>query len=130
MRSTSLLVLSSILMLGAPAPGEAQRAETGTISGVVTEVSFGRAVAGDPMANLTQGLQGVLPNVNIRLLDGRPTQAPRINIRGTTSIGQGGNALILIDGVEGDPSLVNPNDVESVTVLKDAASAAVYGARG
>lgn len=82
------------------------------------------------MANLTQGLQGLLPNVNIRMLDGRPTQAPRINIRGTTSIGQGGSALVLIDGVEGDPSMVNPNDVESVTVLKDAAAAAVYGARG
>src|SRR5688500_19101402 len=82
------------------------------------------------MSNLTQGLQGVIPNVNIRLLDGRPTQAPRINIRGATSIGQGGNALVLIDGVEGDPSTVNPNDVESISVLKDASSAAVYGARG
>src|SRR5687768_169352 len=82
------------------------------------------------MSNLTQGLQGVIPNVNIRLLDGRPTEAPRINIRGNTSIGQGGNALVLIDGVEGDPSTVNPNDVESISVLKDAASAAVYGARG
>ena len=60
------------------------------------------------MANLTQGLQGVIPNVNIRLLDGRPTQAPRINIRGNTSIGQGGNALVLIDGVEGDPSMREP----------------------
>ena len=63
-------------------------------------------------------------------MDGKPTQSPSYNIRGTTSIGQGGSALILIDGFEGDPSLLNPNDVESVTVLKDAASAAIYGARG
>src|SRR5690606_16011578 len=56
--------------------------------------------------------------------------APAINIRGTTSIGQGGNALVLIDGVEGDPSMLNPNDIEPITVLKDASSAAVYGARG
>src|SRR4029078_11616839 len=42
----------------------------------------------------------------------------------------GGNALVLIDGVEGDPSMLNPDDVESISVLKDAASAAVYGARG
>jgi TonB-linked SusC/RagA family outer membrane protein len=80
--------------------------------------------------NLTQGLQGVMPNLNIRLLDGKPIQAPSYNIRGTTSIGQGGSALILIDGVEGDPSLLNPNDIASVSILKDAASAAIYGARG
>ena len=83
-----------------------------------------------PLPNLTQGLQGVMPNLNIKLMDGRPNQAPSYNIRGTTSIGQGGSALILIDGVEGDPSLINPNDVESVSVLKDAASSSIYGARG
>lgn len=83
-----------------------------------------------PVTNLTQGLQGMLPNLNLRMLDGKPTQSPSYNIRGTTSIGQGGNALILIDGFEGDPSLLNPNDVETVSILKDAASAAIYGARG
>src|SRR5215207_11398380 len=101
----------------------------GNVTGAVDQVGS-QALENRPMANLTQGLQGVLPNVNIRLLDGRPTQAPRINIRGNTSIGQGGSALILIDGVEGDPSMVNPNDIESVSVLKDAAAAAIYGARG
>jgi TonB-linked SusC/RagA family outer membrane protein len=88
------------------------------------------ALQGRPIPNLTQGLQGVLPNLNIRMADGKPTQSPSYNIRGTTSIGQGGSALILIDGFEGDPSLINPNDVESVSILKDAASAAIYGARG
>src|SRR5690606_38707880 len=83
-----------------------------------------------PLPNLTQGLQGVLPNVNIRMLDGKPNASPSINIRGTTSIGSGGSALILIDGVEGDPTMLNPNDIESISVLKDAASAAIYGARG
>jgi TonB-linked SusC/RagA family outer membrane protein len=83
-----------------------------------------------PVPNVTQGLQGVLPNLNIRLLDGKPIQAPSFNIRGTTSIGQGGSALVLIDGVEGDPSLLNPNDIESVSMLKDAAAASIYGARG
>ena len=101
----------------------------GSVTGAVDQITS-QSLENRPMANLTQGLQGVLPNVNIRLLDGRPTQAPRINIRGATSIGQGGNALVLIDGVEGDPSTVNPSDVESITALKDAASAAVYGARG
>jgi TonB-linked SusC/RagA family outer membrane protein len=83
-----------------------------------------------PVTNLTQGLQGLLPNLNLKMLDGKPTQSPSYNIRGTTSIGQGGSALILIDGFEGDPSLINPNDVETVSILKDAASAAIYGARG
>lgn len=83
-----------------------------------------------PMTNVTQGLQGVLPNLNIRLLDGKPNQAPSYNIRGTTSIGQGGSALVLIDGVEGDPSILNPNDIASVSLLKDAAAASIYGARG
>ncbi len=83
-----------------------------------------------PVANITQGLQGVMPNLNIRVLDGKPIQAPSYNIRGTTSIGQGGSALVLIDGVEGDPSLLNPNDIASVSMLKDAASASIYGARG
>jgi TonB-dependent SusC/RagA subfamily outer membrane receptor len=99
------------------------------LTGAVDQVT-GQAFENRPVTNLTQGLQGVMPNVNIRLLDGKPTQSPRINIRGTTSIGQGGEALILIDGVEGDPSMLNPNDIESISVLKDASSSAIYGARG
>lgn len=83
-----------------------------------------------PVTNLTQGLQGLLPNLNLKMLDGKPTQSPSYNIRGATSIGQGGSALILIDGFEGDPSSLNPNDIETVSILKDAASAAIYGARG
>jgi TonB-linked SusC/RagA family outer membrane protein len=83
-----------------------------------------------PTPNLTQGLQGLIPNLNLKMMDGKPTQSPSYNIRGATSIGQGGSALVLIDGFEGDPSLINPNDIESISILKDAASAAIYGARG
>ncbi|MFP5080856.1 SusC/RagA family TonB-linked outer membrane protein [Pedobacter sp. JCM 36344] len=99
------------------------------LTGAVDQVRSD-ALQNRPIPNLTQGLQGVMPNLNIKMLDGKPTQSPTYNIRGTTSIGQGGSALILIDGFEGDPSLLNPNDVESVSILKDAASAAIYGARG
>jgi TonB-linked SusC/RagA family outer membrane protein len=98
---------------------------TAAVDQITNETLENRAVP-----NLTQGLQGVMPNLNIKLLDGKPIQAPSYNIRGTTSIGQGGSALILIDGVEGDPSLLNPNDIASVSMLKDAASASIYGARG
>ncbi|UHG91885.1 TonB-dependent receptor [Spirosoma oryzicola] len=98
---------------------------TGAVDQVTSEVLENRS-----LPNLTQGLQGTIPNLNLTMGDGKPTQSPVYNIRGTTSIGQGGNALVLIDGVEGDPSRLNPNDVATVSVLKDAASAAIYGARG
>jgi len=98
---------------------------TGAIASVSGDVLENRA-----LPNISQGLQGVIPNLNLRPGDGKPIQAPAYNIRGTTSIGQGGNALVLIDGVEGDPSMINPADVASISVLKDAASAAIYGARG
>ena len=98
---------------------------TGAVDQVGSEVFENR-----PLTNVTRGLQGVIPNLNIRMTDGKPTRSADYNVRGTTSIGAGGSALILIDGVPGDPNLVNPNDIASVTVLKDAAAAAIYGARG
>ena len=98
---------------------------TGAVEQVTSEVFDNRSVP-----NVTQALQGSLPNLNIQLTDGKPTRSASYNVRGTTSIGQGGSALVLIDGVEGDPSMLNPNDIASVSVLKDAASAAIYGARG
>jgi TonB-linked SusC/RagA family outer membrane protein len=98
---------------------------TGAVDQVTNEVFENRSVS-----NATQALQGVVPNLNIKLDDGKPTRSASFNIRGTTSIGQGGSALVLIDGVEGDPALLNPNDIASVSVLKDAASSAIYGARG
>ncbi|WP_268034847.1 SusC/RagA family TonB-linked outer membrane protein [Algoriphagus sp. PAP.12] len=97
---------------------------TGAVDQVDSEVFENR-----PITNVSQGLVGVIPNLNIKMLDGKPTQSPSYNVRGTTSIGQQGSALILIDGVEGDPRMLNPNDIASVTVLKDAASASIYGAR-
>lgn len=97
---------------------------TGAVSQVTAEVLENR-----PVPNLTRGLQGTIPNLNITMADGSPTRKAAYNVRGTTSIGAGGSALVLIDGVEGDPSMINPNDVESVSVLKDASSAAIYGSR-
>ncbi|NLY09692.1 MAG: SusC/RagA family TonB-linked outer membrane protein, partial [Tissierellia bacterium] len=97
---------------------------TGAVEQVTDEVFKNR-----PITNMTQGLVGVIPNLNITMSDGKPTQSPSYNVRGTTSIGQAGSALILIDGVEGDPRMINPSDIESVSVLKDAASSAIYGAR-
>ena len=97
---------------------------TGAVETAGKELFEGRS-----FPNTTQALQGAVPNLNINLADGKAHRTASFNIRGTTSIGQGGSALILIDGVEGDPSLLNPNDIASISVLKDAASAAIYGAR-
>jgi TonB-linked SusC/RagA family outer membrane protein len=99
------------------------------LTGAVDQITS-KALENRSLPNLSQGLQGLIPNLNLTPLDGKPIQSPSFNVRGTTSIGQGGTALVLVDGVEGDPSRINPNDVASVSVLKDAASAAIYGARG
>uniref|UniRef100_UPI0032164004 SusC/RagA family TonB-linked outer membrane protein n=1 Tax=uncultured Draconibacterium sp. TaxID=1573823 RepID=UPI0032164004 len=88
------------------------------------------ALEGRANPSITRTLQGQIPNLNITMTDGKPSSSPKYNVRGQTSIGAGGSALVLIDGVEGDPNSVNPDDVESISVLKDASSAAVYGARG
>lgn len=98
------------------------------LTGAVDQVNMA-VLKNRPVPNLAQGLVGAVPNLNLKMLDGKPTQSPSFNIRGATSIGQGGSALVLIDGVEGDPRMLNPNDVESISVLKDAASASIYGAR-
>ena len=81
-----------------------------------------------PITNLGQGLQGAIPNLQVTQSNYSPGQGSSFNIRGFTSL-NGGGPLVLIDGVVQDPNLINPNDVESVSVLKDAASAAIYGAR-
>lgn len=95
---------------------------TGAVSAVDDEV-----LADRPIVNLGQGLQGTIPNLNITT-NGQPGSGTTFNVRGETSI-NGGNPLVLVDGVEMDPDLINPQDVASVSVLKDAASASIYGAR-
>jgi TonB-linked SusC/RagA family outer membrane protein len=81
-----------------------------------------------PITNLGQGLQGAIPNLQVTQGNYSPGQGSSFNIRGFTSL-NGGGPLVLVDGVVQDPNLINPNDVESVSVLKDAASSAIYGAR-
>lgn len=96
---------------------------SGSVASVGSDVLEGR-----PIVNAGQGLQGVIPNLNIELKSGDPSQSPTYNIRGNTSI-NGGGPLILVDGLPMDIDDLNPNDIKSVTVLKDAGAAAIYGAR-
>ena len=96
---------------------------TGAVAAVTGEVLQDR-----PIVNVGEGLQGVIPNLNIDIRNGDPTTAPEFNIRGFESI-NGGSPLILVDNVPMDIGSLNPNDIESISVLKDASSAAIYGAR-
>jgi len=84
-----------------------------------------------PVSSAAQALQGAIPNLNITFGDGRPGSAGTFNIRGFASVTNiTGSPLILIDGAPGDINMLNPSDIESLSVLKDASSAAIYGARG
>lgn len=84
-----------------------------------------------PVLNATQALQGLVPGLQITQTNGTLGDTPTINIRGTGTIGEGssGSPLILIDGMEGDLNMINPQDIASVSVLKDAASSSIYGSR-
>lgn len=98
------------------------------LTGAIAQVSSD-VLESKPISNLGQGLQGVIPNLNVTTGSGLPGQGASYNVRGATSI-TGGGPLILVDGVQMDPNLIAPQDVASISVLKDAASAAIYGARG
>lgn len=96
------------------------------LTGAVANIG-GDVLENRPITNIDQGLQGAVPNLNITV-SGAPGGGTSWNVRGTTSI-NGGSPLVLVDNVQMNPDLVNPEDVESISVLKDAASAAIYGAR-
>lgn len=97
---------------------------TGSVSMVTSE-----DMASRPVSNMSSGLQGLLPGVTVVNASGQPGESgTTIRVRGVGTIGNA-NPLILIDGIEGDLSTINPEDIESVSVLKDAASASIYGAR-
>ena len=96
---------------------------TGAVSTVDSKVFDSR-----PIANIGKGLQGTISNLNISQSDGSLGKGASFNVRGNTSI-NGGSPLILVNGIPMDINLLNPSDIDNVTVLKDAASAAIYGAR-
>ena len=90
-----------------------------------------------PVKSATEMLEGVVPNLNISTTSGAPDATSSLNIRGFTGMSmdgtdmvtQSGSPLVLVDGVEQSLDMVNPNDIESISVLKDAAASAIYGSR-
>lgn len=98
------------------------------MSGAVAVVG-GKDLVNRPVPNVTGALQGVLPGVTVIRGSGKPgAEGYGVRIRGFTSANNAA-ALVLVDGVEQDLNLLDPNDVESISVLKDASASAIYGAR-
>lgn len=110
------------------------------LTGAVASVSS-EALENKPVGSIGQALEGVIPNLNVSAVSAQPNSVATFNVRGGTSMGQDSNGnwqiqtgspLILVDGVQMDEtylSMLNPSDIESISLLKDAASAAIYGAR-
>ncbi len=102
------------------------------VTGAVSSIDS-KALESRPVQNVSQALQGVIPGLNLSQTNsgGTLNSQMSINIRGAGTIGAGSSSspLILIDGVEGNLNAINPADIESITVLKDAASSSIYGAR-
>ena len=97
------------------------------LSGAVATIS-GKDLNARPVVSAANALQGADPSVNITFGTGSPESSYSINIRGSISLNSG-SPLVLADGVEVSLSQINPNDIESVSVLKDASSCAIYGAK-
>ena len=100
------------------------------LSGAVATVST-KVLENRPVLTVGQALQGSVANMTVSIGSGQATDSPTFNIRGTTSI-NGGDPLVVIDGVvssAAELNRMNPTDIGSISVLKDAASAAIYGSR-
>ncbi|HEU4609648.1 MAG TPA: TonB-dependent receptor plug domain-containing protein, partial [Chitinophagaceae bacterium] len=100
------------------------------LTGAISTVSS-KEIEARPIANTQQALQGLVPNLNLTVSNagGEPGSSMNMNIRGLQSFGGSNAPYILVDGVPMDINSIDPSDIQSISVLKDAASAAIYGAR-
>ena len=98
------------------------------VTGAVSSVEMDKVLGDRPVTDAAKALQGAIPGLQITYGSGQPGSGTDINIRGFESI-NGGQPLVLVDNVPMRIEDINPRDIESVSVLKDAASTAVYGAR-
>ena len=103
-----------------------------SLTGAVGTLDVNKAIANRPVPDLTQALQGAIPGLSILNTSGQLGNASSIKLRNAGTIVDGeasGSPLVLVDGIPADLSLINPDDVQSVSVLKDASSASIYGSR-
>ncbi len=99
------------------------------LTGAVSSVKMDDVLGDRPVVSVSDALKGAMPGLQITGNSGRPGEEMSFNIRGVNSLDKNGKPLVLVDNVEMDINMLDPNDIESVTVLKDAASSAIYGAR-
>ena len=105
-------------------------AKKGSLTGAVAKVSSDK-LAERPIADAATALQGQMAGVEVRSTSGQPGQDTQIRVRGAASIHANSDPLYVVDGVATDNlNSINPNDIESIEVLKDASSSAIYGSRG
>lgn len=130
-RSFKIILQEDSVMMGevvVVAYGEQKRSSfTGSASVVTSDV-----IARRPVTSVMSAIEGVGVGIQVQSTSGAPDETPSFRIRGASSINAGKSPLIVVDGAPYESGLnnINPNDVESITVLKDAASTAIYGARG
>ncbi|MEP6626363.1 MAG: TonB-dependent receptor [Ginsengibacter sp.] len=99
------------------------------LTGAVSVVK-GSELENRPVLNATQSLEGLVPGLNVTVGSStKPGQSYNLNIRGAGNLAGGDGPLVLVDGIPMDLGSVNPNDIESISILKDAAASAIYGAR-
>jgi TonB-linked SusC/RagA family outer membrane protein len=100
------------------------------LTGSVVTVK-GEKLLDRPVTNVSQALQGRIAGVEVIVNTSAPGEAAKVRVRGTSSINSSIDPLYVVDGIIGvDANTLNPNDISSVEVLKDASSTAIYGARG
>jgi TonB-linked SusC/RagA family outer membrane protein len=119
-------VLNEVVVVGYGAQKKAN------LTGAVSTVDVGKTLEARPITDVGRALQGTTPGLVVTTSSGQIGDAPSIKIRGVVSTisGNSGNPLVLVDNVEvPDITYVNPDDIESISVLKDASTTAIYGAR-
>ncbi len=99
------------------------------LTGAVSTVDVAKTLESKPLADVGRSLQGTVSGVTITYGSGNLNEAPNIKLRGYGSVNGNSDPLVLIDGVEGKLTDINPEDIDKISVLKDAASTSIYGAR-
>ena len=117
------LFLDEVVLIGY------QEVKRRDLTGSVASIT-GKEIAEMPVSNAAQAIQGRLPGVRVSSGSGAAGSSPSIRVRGGNSITQSNDPLVLIDGVSGSLANIPSDEIQSIDILKDASSTAIYGARG
>ncbi|CAM3962710.1 TonB-dependent receptor [Flavobacterium sinopsychrotolerans] len=121
--SENTLKLDEVVVVGFASQKKAN------LTGAVASIDVSKTIGSRPLTDISKALQGTTPGVNVSFNSGNINRSANLNIRGSGTVNGSDSPLVLVDGVPTDLALINPNDVATMSVLKDAASASIYGAR-